>query len=65
MTQTKLWVMVCEPHREAYTKSVQGMTIEDCIRKLDAYLDKHTPPGTTVDFLEAGYVPAGRVTHGI
>lgn len=65
MNYTKIWVMICEPNKQAYTKPFCGKDIEECIEYLQDYLADYTEPGTRTEIIQAGYVPAGASIDGI
>lgn len=65
MKLTKIWVMVCEPGKQAYTRNFTGADINECIEYLKQYLDDYTLPGTKTEIIQAGYVPAGASINGV
>ena len=65
MQLTKIWVMICEPTKQAYTKPFTGTNIGECVEYLQEYLDANTSIGTRTEIIQAGYVPAGATIDGI
>jgi hypothetical protein len=65
MQLTKIWVMICEPQKDAYTKPFTGTDISECVEYLQEYLAANTSIGTRTEIIQAGYVDAGASINGI
>lgn len=65
MQLTKIWVMICEPNKEAYTRGFVGSDIDECVSYLQEYLEDNTEPGTRTEVVQAGYIPTGASVNGV